>query len=1315
MKRLANSLRNSYSLFVYITLGCTFLLWQFSPNTQSSVQKNQDDLANYDIRNDKSELAKRTIAKFIEQSAGTDSSVKSERRKTARAIAELRSKNANLKIEFNDDLRIPEVISPDYTQSGNFLSAQSDKKRADVLRDFLKQNSDLFGLTESRINQFKTTADYTNPDGNLSFVHLEQTVHDVPVFRGEVKAGFTRKNEIIRVINNIAPNLDDENLSCDFGNAERAITIATRFIKSEPLSDKTTAEKIYFPIDYGVARAAWRVLFWTKLEAFYVIVDAETGTLLWRKNLTESQTQPATYNVYGNPTSVMKTADSPTPFTPGCTNPNNCPQPPIVNRQSFTLIGNEPPYTFNNNGWIPDGETRTIGNAAEAGIDRDGTQGVDPNGWAFGNPNRNFVYAYNPAPGSPPPGEEPLPTTQTYPPSQFQQGSITHAFYAVNRWHDETYLLGFTEAARNFQADNFGRGGLANDSISVEVQDGSGTNGANFSTPADGGRPRLQLFVWTGSTPARDGALDSQTVVHELTHGLSNRLHGNGSGLGNQGGMMGEGWSDWYAIALLSEPTDDVNGVYSIACYSILALGIPTLNCYHGIRRFPMARKSVLGPNGLPHNPLTFGHLNANCDTTLGTTTTNPSSAYPRNPAIATFGNCSQVHNAGEIWAIALWEVRGFLIDAHGTTEGNRRALQYVTDGMKLAPLNPTMLQERDAIIAATAAVNPNDVIHVRRGFAVRGMGASAQVISSTQVIEAFDVFPNVVQTPNFTFTDIIGNNNGFPEPGETLSLTIPLTNNNTGVTITDVNLQVVGGGSAFYGDIANGQTVTRNINYTVPVGTLCGSLLTLTFNINSSSGSYSVNREIRIGVPVGGAPVTFSNNTALTIPSSGASMPYGTTVNVSGLTGNKKLKLELSGITHTFPGDLDFLLVGPGNQKYIFLSDSGSTGDVSNLTLTLSDTAATQPSTTQWVAGEFRPYNAGANDAFPAPAPSSSYTNASPAGTDTFVSVFGTSSTNLNGTWTLYVVDDAGGDEGMISGGWSLTFESDDYTCIVCSCLPKQRADFDGDGRSDISVYRPSEGNWYLNRSTNGFTAITWGISGDVPTPGDYDGDGKTDLAVFRADANSANPDFYILNSSTSTFSGFSWGAPADIPVIEDYDGDNKDDVAVYRPSSRTFYVLKSGNGSALTFSRIPPQSFRPVAGDFDGDGKGDFTVFGNGQWLISKSSDNYNSALIEFWGLDTDKLVSADYDGDGKDDLAVFRPSDGVWYIRKSSGGNTIVQFGLSTDIPVPADYDGDGRADIAVYRGGTWWINRSSLGLLTTQFGLTGDIPIPNRYLP
>lgn len=1337
MKPSADFFRKIYPFSVLIAVLSLLVVWHFSPRAESAqvVEKNRAELLNYDIRTDKSEAQRTITEKFVADAGKTINELTRTRKEMMNAGKDLQSRLPFVKVEFSEITRNAEVISPDFALEPRFLTAPTGEKRVVVLKNFLKGNNGLIGLDETEIESLKTTADYTNPDGVLSYVTLEQEIGGIPVFQGELRAGFTKRGELFRVVNNLLPAPDEARVSKEFGDAEPAVKAAARAINRETnendlkrltnepndlkisfasgqFTDATTAQKIYFPVDAGVARPAWRVILWTKEAAFDIIVDAADGTLFWRQNITSEQTQTATYEVYGSQTSVMKTADSPTPNTPGCIDPGNCPPPPMIARQSFTLIGNEPPYNFNNNGWIPDGENRTIGNAAEAGIDRDGTQGIDPNGWAFGNPNRNFVYVYNPAPGLPPPGEEPLPPTQTYPPSQFQQGSITNAFYTANRWHDETYRLGFTEQARNFQTDNFGRGGFGNDSISVEVQDSSGTNSANFSTPPDGSRPRAQFFIWTASTPDRDGALDNQVVVHELTHGLTQRLHSNGVGLStNMAGGINEGWSDFYALSLLSEPADNVNGLYVIGCYITNGL---TTGCYYGIRRFPVARISVLGPNGLPHNPLTFRYINADCNTLIGTTTTNPNSAFPRGPIGVSI--CDQVHNLGEIWSSTLWEVRGFLIDTHGAAEGNRRALQYSTDGMKLAPVSPTFLQERDAIIAAAAAANPGDVTHVRRGFAVRGMGYYARIINTgsgsnnTQVVEDFSVLGNATIASGFSVSDAPGDGDGFPESGEPLTLTVPLTNASTGGTLTGVSVEVVGGGTASYGDIAEGQTVTRNIDFTVPVMVPCGVVnYTITFKINSSAGQRTETRTIRVGAPIG-SPVTFANTTPVTIPNSGASTPYGTSINVSGLTGPKTIKLEITGLTHSFPSDLDYLLVGPGGQKFSLLSDSGSAGAVSNLTFTLSDAAETQPSITQWTAGDFKPVNITIGDTFPAPAPNSPYSEAPPAGTSSFSSVFGNDGLTMNGTWTLYLVDDTVGDFGTQTG-WKLIFESAQYVCDYFN--NRTRADFDGDGKSDMSVYRPSEGNWYMSHSTAGFGVMHWGLSEDILAPGDFDGDGKTDFAIFRPATDSSASDFYVLKSSGLTFTGYSWGLPGDVPVIEDYDGDGKDDIAVFRQSNHTFYVHKSTGGNPLIFSNI--ESGMPVAGDFDGDGKGDFASYSQNGWYLAPSGTNYSPVSFTRWGTDGDNPVPADYDGDGRDDFAVFRPSDRTWYILKSNGGIDYVQFGLSTDIPVPADYDGDGKADVAVYRDGTWYINRSATGMMIAQFGLSSDKPVQSEYIP
>jgi hypothetical protein len=439
---------------------------------------------------------------------------------------------------------------------------------------------------------------------------------------------------MFRVVNNLAPGLEYASLSTDFGDPLDAVASAAKFTGAElpennvtlnrTASEKdkavfgtgdsaTTAEKMYFPTEPGVAVPAWRVLIWQPASAYYVIVDAKTGTMLWRKNITEDQSQPATYSVYANPNAMINVAQSPFPFSLGPIAPNGS-QGTAIPRSTVSRIGNEAPYTFNQLGWIADGGTRTDGNAVQAGLDRDGTDGVDPSSEATSS-TRDFTFDYTPLDPNTNMGEAPVPTAaQVYPGTAFQQGAVTQLFYIANWYHDETYRLGFTEAAGNFQNVNFTGQGLAADRLRAEGQDSGNVNNANFSTPGDGTRPRLQMYIWNGPTPDIDGSLDASLVIHELTHGLSNRLHGDGSGLTNDMSRgMGEGWSDFYGLAMLSQPTDPLDGVYATSTYTTYRLGGSFLNNgYYGIRRFPTAIKTAVGgPNGRPHNPLTFADVDS--------------------------------------------------------------------------------------------------------------------------------------------------------------------------------------------------------------------------------------------------------------------------------------------------------------------------------------------------------------------------------------------------------------------------------------------------------------------------------------------------------------------------------------------------------------------------------------------------------------------------------------------------------------------------------------------------------------------------------
>ncbi len=289
-----------------------------------------------------------------------------------------------------------------------------------------------------------------------------------------------------------------------------------------------------------------------------------------------------------------------------------------------------------------------------------------------------------------------------------------------------------------------------------------------------------------------------------------------------------------------------------------------------------------------------------------------------------------------------------------------------------------------------------------------------------------------------------------------------------------------------------------------------------------------------------------------------------------------------------------------------------------------------------------------------------------------------------LTGVWKFRVVYE------------SRTFE---HTFLVRSTP----FDFDGDSKSDVSVFRPENGVWYLNQSANGFTGVSFGQNGDKIVPADYDGDGKTDVAVYR------NGIWYLQRSQLG-FTGVSFGDANDIPVPADYDGDGKADVAVFRPSTGTWYLNRSTLGfTGVTFGQAGD---KPVAADYDGDGKADVAVYRAGTWYLNRSQLGFTGVSF---GESTDIPVPADYDGDGKADVAVFRPSNGTWYLNRSQLGFNGIQFGTGGDLPVPADYDGDGRADVSVFRNGTWYLNRTTSGFTGVSFGAAADKPVPNAFIP
>jgi hypothetical protein len=300
-----------------------------------------------------------------------------------------------------------------------------------------------------------------------------------------------------------------------------------------------------------------------------------------------------------------------------------------------------------------------------------------------------------------------FPLDLTKSPLDSSRASATNLFYWVNIAHDRFYALGFNEASRNFQQDNFGRGGAGGDPVRAETLRGASANVRNnafFSPTLDGAPPLLAMLMWNATIGGRSTELDSSydagVILHEYTHGVSTRLTGTDTSIGlrsAQGGGMGEGWSDFFAISFLDDGASPLDSPHPAGSYV-------TVQPARGVRAYPYTTRFDL-------NPLTFGDM-----------------AY-----------YTEVHAQGTVWSTTLWDMRQLMVQRYGFEVGRRTAEQLVIDGLKVTPIAPTFLQARDAIVMADQTSNDGanqDLIW--RAFAGRGMGNQPQWLLLA-VMRAFD------------------------------------------------------------------------------------------------------------------------------------------------------------------------------------------------------------------------------------------------------------------------------------------------------------------------------------------------------------------------------------------------------------------------------------------------------------------------------------------------------------------------------------------------------------------------------------------------
>ena len=653
---------------------------------------------------------------------------------------------------------------------------------------------------------------------------------------------------------------------------------------------------------------------------------------------------------------------------------------------------------------------------------------------------------------------------------------------------------------------------------------------------------------------------------------------------------------------------------------------------------------------------------------------------------------------------------------------------------VNLAAINTTngfnRLTTSNGAFSITVSPGNYTLASERFGFAASAAQSTSVVAGQTQTVN-FCLAPVVALSsagiPQIV-TESCNTPNNAPDPGEQITVRLPLQNNGAAATsnltaaLQSANGVTAIGGAQTFGAIAGGGSASRDFTFTVNSGLGCGSPITLTFNLNDGATNLgTITRTFATGVRTQTFAENFDGVTPPALPAGWTNVQiFGT-----GINWVTETAMPASPPNNAFAGSPTTknttALVSPPIQiqttdaqlSFKNFYNTESTFDGMVLEYSTNDGSTWADVTTNggsFASGGYNSFIFGQTNS--TLAGRLAWSGNSGSYIDTVVNL----PASLNGQTARFrwvMATDASLaelgvriDDVRVFGKRECATGCGTNNPIACQI--RNRYQFDTDVRADISVFRPSNGVWYLLNSQTGFSAVQFGISTDRIVPADYDGDGKTDIAVFRGGT-------WFLQRSRDGFASIPFGFADDIPQPADFDGDCKADLAVWRPSNGVWYVLNLSNNQT-TAVQFGISTDKPVVSDYDGDNKADYAVYrpGSGTWFMMQSTAGF--ASVQF-GIPTDKPVVGDYDGDGKADQAVFRPENGVWYLLRSRDGFTAVQFGIPTDLPTPADYDGDGKTDIAVFRSenGVWYQQKSTEGFAAVQFGFGTDKPIPNAFVP
>ncbi len=745
----------------------------------------------------------------VSSTSGRQAAMQNARtRSRASAVGQFRSslnaeKAANLRAVINE----AGAMKNFFVDGGTISEPQSDTAD-NIARKFLERHGSLFALSGASIAELKL--DNEDNDDGTTFLNYTQTAGGLKVFEGQVQVVVNRNGEVLNVREGFlvdGPPLrrggamnEARALAKAFEHAGR--NVFPSFVENYSRQSATEQSRFANPLDVNLeevlseqvvvrvaddSRLAWHVFAEVGPEEWYeILLDAYTGELLFRHNLYVHQAQGTVYTE----------------------------APDKGARQLISLVGNTTINTAA--GWLGT-STVTTGNNVEAYLDRDANNAPDNttgSGLSIGHAsaaNQNFTFPFD----------------TTVDPRTQQAAVVTNLFYYNNIMHDFSYNLGFTETARNFQINNFGRGGTGNDSVRAEAQDGSGTNNANFATPPDGSRPRMQQYLFTSPTPDRDSSIDGDVVFHEYGHGISNRLIGNGSGglSGTQSGAMGEGWSDYWAITINNDG----------------AVGEYVTNNPNGIRR---AAYTV--PAATVHD--SYADVGA---------------------------GGFQVHRDGEVWAATLWDLR--------TQLGAAITDRIVLNGMKFTPTRPSFLNARDGILQADQNLNGGaNRCAIWTVFARHGMGVSAVGNDGTTHTAATNLPADCGGACSFSINPTSAS---FAAAGGSASVTVTTTagcnwtaaSNSSFVTVTS-GASGSGNGILSYSVAANTSSLSRS-------GSLTIAGLTHSVSQAGTGGSGCANSIVNPGFETGTTPWTFSGQVSRstgTFPHSGTAYAILNGVNSS-------------------------------------------------------------------------------------------------------------------------------------------------------------------------------------------------------------------------------------------------------------------------------------------------------------------------------------------------------------------------------------------------------------------------------------------------